>query len=226
MNTMHIVVVYSVQLFVCTVGIVGFLKYKQLINPLKFLEWYVICSLANDILIDIMVYNKIRTLWVWQCFAVFELFIFIKIFNSWYSSRRYTSLIWAAYYFYLIFWIVGKFSFEPFTSSDVYSETVSQVIQIGFGSWILLSLLQDSKINWKTDPRLWVVSGIVLYAITTFFIFGMFEVLWVSSHHIVRVLWMINNVFILIQYIFFLRAFLCNPANTGITNISQTTHKE
>jgi hypothetical protein len=225
MNTLHLVVIFSTQVFVCIVAMIGFLKYKKLILPLKILQWYIICSIVNDLLLDVLVFSKFRTLWLWQCFAVLELLFFVRILNSWNSSRRYTRLIWTAYGMYIAVWIIGKFSFEPFTSSDTYSQTISQAIQIGFGSWILLFRSQDNQSNWKKDPRLWVASGIVLYAASTFFIFGMFEVLWASSHQAVRGLWMLNNFFMVIQYVLFLRALLCNPVFIVQDTVPASTSK-
>lgn len=220
------IAIYSTQIFVLFVGIVGGLRYKTLARPLRFLEFYIISSIIIDCIVDVMVYYSIRTLWLSQCFSVLELSLFAIVFYIWRTNYRQGTFIWLSYILYLAIWIVGKFSFEPFSVSDVYSGSISQLIQINMGIWLLLSIQREDDWDWKNDPRIWMISGIVFYATATFLLFGLFEVLLASSHKLLRALWPFNDAFIVIQYIFFLRAFLCKPVNAGTTNQSHTTHKE
>ena len=50
-------------------------------------------------------------------------------------------------------WLVGKFTFEPITAFDTYSSVISQLMQIGFGAWLLLIVVRDNEISWKNDVR-------------------------------------------------------------------------
>lgn len=220
------VAVYTYQVFVFVVGFVGLRRYKQLTVPLQILEWYIVCSLVVDIIIDVMVYKKIHTYLLGHSFAVIELLLFSCIFYLWRISKRNGFLIWAGFATYFLIWIIGKFTFEPITGWDNYSLPVSQLIQIGFGGWILLGILKETNIVWKVDIRFWVLSGIVLYAVATFLFFGFFTPMLISNQKLLKAIWPLNDAFIVMQYIFFLRAFLCKPVNAGITNTSQTTQKE
>ena len=213
--------IYTAQVFVCVVGFIGFTKYKQLILPLQILEWYTIGSLIDYCILDVMVYKKIHTYLIGQSFDLFELFLFSCIFYLWRTSKRNGFLICVGFAVYLIFSIIGKFSFEPITGWDNYSEPISQLIQIGFGGWLLLRIIKETNIVLKEDIRFWVLSGIVLYASATFFFFGLFTPMLVSNRKLLRAIWPLNDVFIVMQYIFFLRAFLCKPVSAGI--IHQTT---
>ena len=78
----------------------------------------------------------------------------------------------------------------------------------------------------KEDVRFWILSGIVLYAAATFLFFGFFTEMLITDRLILRTIFRLNDVFIVIQYIFFLRAFLCKPVSAGIIHQSQTTNKE
>jgi hypothetical protein len=144
--------------------------------------------------------------------------LYTQIFFYWRTSKYNGLFIWTAYIIYFIIWIVGKFTFEPFTYSDVYSGTISQIFQIGFGVWLLLAILKDNSNVWKDDPRFWIVSGIVFYTTAAFFLFGMFNVLLTLPRNIMFVIWIANMLFIVIQYVFFLRAFLCKPAPGTVGN--------
>jgi hypothetical protein len=175
---------------------------------------------------DVMIYKNIHTYIIGQSFAVIELLLFSYVLYFWRTSKRNGFLIWAGFVAYLLIWIIGKFTFEPITGWDNYSEPIAQVIQIGFGGWILLGIIKETNVVLKKDIRFLVLSGIVLYAAATFFFFGFFTPMLVSNRKLLRAIWPLNDVFIVMQYIFFLRAFLCKPVSAGITNTSPTTHKE
>jgi hypothetical protein len=220
------VAMYITQVFACVVGFIGLKKYKQFILPLRILEWYIISSIAVDLLVDIMIYKKIHTYWVGHCFNVLELSLYSGIFYAWRTSKKNGFLIWGGFVVYLLIWTIGKFSFESITGWDTYSGSFTQVIQIGFGGWLLLEIMKETNIIWKEDIRLWVLSGIVLYAAGTFIFFGLFTEMLAINRKLLRAIWPLNDAFIIMQYIFFLRAFLCKPANAGIINPPPTTHKE
>jgi hypothetical protein len=175
---------------------------------------------------DVMIYKNIHTYIIGQSFAVIELLLFSYVLYFWRTSKRNGFLIWTGFVAYLLIWIIGKYTFEPIKGWDNFSEPIAQLIQIGFGGWILLGIIKETNIVLKEDIRFWVLSGIVLYAAATFFFFGFFTPMLVSNRKLLRAIWPLNDVFIVMQYIFFLRAFLCKPVSAGITNTSPTTHKE
>jgi hypothetical protein len=213
------IVIYTTQAFMCVVGGIGIRRYKLFSRSLRIIEWYILSSIFIDLVKDVMVYFNIHTLWLSQCFSVLELSFFASAFYSWRTNYRQGTLFWLSYLFYLSIWIIGKFSFESFSGSDVYSGSISQLIQISIGIWLLLSIQREVDLDWKNDSRIWVISGIVFYATATFLLFGLFEVLLASSRNLLRVLWLFNDAFIVIQYTFFLRAFLCKPVSGTAGNI-------
>lgn len=194
------------------VGFRGFRNYKQLSVQLRILEWYIVSSVIIDIIKDVMQFNAIHTLWLSQLYNLIELLLYVIIFFAWKSSKKYGLFLIFSYASYIIIWIGAKFTFEPLTYSDNYTYTLSQIIQIGFGGWLLLGILREPDVVWKTDSRIWVLSGIVLYAAATFFLFGMFNVMLTLPRQTMLLIWNANLLFIVIQYVFFLRAFLCKPA--------------
>jgi hypothetical protein len=222
----QIIITYITQVFVACIGIIGILKYKHLIKPLKIVLWYILFSLVVDSVKDVMIFNKIRTLWINHWFSILELLLYILVFNYWRLNKRYSFFIWLSFAVYFFIWIIGKFSFEPFEFEDVYSESVSQIIQIAFGVPLLIALIGDEDINWKNNPRFWIISGIVLYAAAAFVLFALSNAILILPPQTIRMIYNLNDLFIVIQHIFFLRAFLCKPISAGITNTSQITHKD
>jgi len=177
------VAIYTAQVFVCVVGFIGFTKYKQFILPLRILEWYTIGSLIDYCILDVMVYKKIHTYLIGQSFDVFELLLFSSIFYLWRTSKRNGILIWSGFVAYLLIWIIGKFTFEPLTGWENYSGSITQILQIGFGGWILLGIINETNIVLKKDIRFLVLSGIVLYASATFFFFGLFTPMLITNQN-------------------------------------------
>jgi hypothetical protein len=201
----NIIFVGTTQAWMWIVGLVASRKYRQLSAPLRVLTWYILLSASFDVVKDAMAYHNIHTLWLSQCFSIIELILLLTVFHYWKTSKRSSILMGASFILYLTIWIVGKLSFEPFTVYDTYSGAVSQIIQIGFGIWLLTSLTTEDKFVWKNDPRFWVISGIVLYAAATFFLFGMFNVMVAASREFMKLVLNANLVFICVQYSFFLR---------------------
>jgi hypothetical protein len=222
-RTISFVAMYAAQVFVCAVGLIGLKRYRKLAFPLQILEWYIIYSILEDFVVDILIYKKIHTYILGQCYAIVELLLFSMIFYSWRTSRRSGFLIWLGFLIYLFIWIVGKFTFEPITGWDNYSEPVTQLIQICFGGWLLLGILKESNIVLKEDVRFWVLSGIVLYAVATFFFFGLFTPMLITDQKLLLAIWPLNDAFLVMQYVFFLRAFLCKPTRISMNLVSHNT---
>jgi hypothetical protein len=207
----YILIMYLTQIFVVYVGIVGIRRYSYFIKPLRIVVWYIVCSVIVDCIKDVMIFYNIRTLWINHWFSLLELMMFILVFNYWRASSLYFILIWVSFFAYLLLWIIGKFTFEPFGFADTYSESISQTIQIAFGIPLLIAIIGDENSLWKSDQRFWVISGIVFYSAAAFFLFSLFNVLLTIPRQIMRMIWPLNDLFIVVQYIFFLRAFLCKP---------------
>ena len=213
--------IFITRVVECIVGFIGIKKMTHLILPLQILAWYFIISIIIDIIVDILVYYKIPTYLESQSLTVIELLLFSSIFYLWRTSKRNGYLVWIGCAVYLLIWIIGKFTFEPITGWDNYTEPIDQLFQIGFGGWLLLGILKETDIALKEDPRFWILSGIVLHAVATFFFFGLFTPMLISNRKLLRAIWPLNDAVLIMQYFFFLRAFLCKPVNAGITNTSQ-----
>jgi hypothetical protein len=201
--------IYTSEVIVFAIGVFGAVRYKKLTTPLRYILLYVFIESAQNFVVAWMALQSIRTLWLSHCFSVFELCLFINVYRLWWNKEEKTILLWRFYGIYIVVWIVGVFTFEPITSMDIYSGALSQMIQIGFGSWLLLSLQQEDRMARKDDPRFWVLAGIVLYAAATFFMFGTFNEMLKLPIEIMRKIWIFNDLFVIIEHLFFLRAFVC-----------------
>ncbi|MCX6121105.1 MAG: hypothetical protein NTX44_05755 [Ignavibacteriales bacterium] len=216
-----IILDYIIQVFVLVVGLVGLMKWKQLTKSLRLLDFYILFSFVITVVDGVLGFNNIRNLWVNHWFTIIGLFLYSCIYYSWRPSKRYGQLLWLAFPVYLLIWIIGKFTFEPFYYADVYSGAVSQIIQMVFGGWLLYEISKGSNFDWIKDYRFLVVSGIAIYAAATFFLYTSFNLMLTLPRPIMRLIWKLNSVFIVIEHVFFLRGFLCKTAiSSGV--ISET----
>ncbi|RPI01198.1 MAG: hypothetical protein EHM64_16095 [Ignavibacteriae bacterium] len=206
-----------VEAFECVVGIVGLRRWKQLTPPLRLFEVFIWFSLVVVIIESIMANFNIRNLWMQHWYSLFELLAYSILYYLWRPDKRFGLLLWMSFALYLAVWIIGKFSFEPFYYMDVYSGSVSQVIQMGFGGWLLYAASQEKMFDWKKDPRFLVVTGIAVYAASTFLLFTMFNVMLTLPRQTMRLIYLSNSVFIILQYSIFLWAFLCQPKSVAVT---------
>jgi hypothetical protein len=70
------IILYGVQAFISFVGIVGLTKWKQLSNPLRLFEVYILISVAIEVVESVMAEYNIRNLWVFHCSDFVELFFY------------------------------------------------------------------------------------------------------------------------------------------------------
>jgi hypothetical protein len=205
-----------VAIVMFAVGLVGLRKWNLLNRTLRLLDVYILFCIVMFIIEGVMAYYNIRNLWINNLVRVVELCFYLYIYFLLRPNKRFAQLLCSAFLIYLIIWITGKFTFEPLYDMDVYSGGVAQVIQIGFGGWLLFAISKESDLEWNRDYRFLVVSGIIIYAAATFFMYISFNLMLTLPRPIMRLIWMLNFFFVVIQYIFFLRGFLCKtdiPSN-------------
>jgi hypothetical protein len=202
---------FAFQIIAAIVGGVGLYRYKKMPVALRYLVWYIVFCFIVEWVKYILANHHIRTLWLSHVDNVIETFLLFQVIAHLSENQKPRIILWWSYCFYMLIWIIGAFTFEPFSVSDVYSFAVSQCIQIGFGTWFLLSMVKDDYLVLRNDARFWTVLGVMLYATATFCMFRLFNVMWKISPDVMRKIWLSNFVFIIIQHYFFLRAFLCKP---------------
>jgi hypothetical protein len=217
-----------ISLFICLyfvsfVGVVGLLRFRQLSRPLRYIEGYIIYSVASGWIEYVLGVYHIHNLWLFHFNTLINFTLLLTAFYDWQNSIWNKTLIQLSLGFYLVIWIIGKFSFEPFSGLDIYSNTFAQVIQILFSASLMMTVLKDTQTVWKNDSRFWVASGLLIYVTSTFLVFGFFNVLLTMSPQVLKIIWHINWYAIIISFIFFLRAFFCKPVQISQVLMPEAT---
>jgi hypothetical protein len=208
------------------IGLIGLFRFRKLSPALKFIEWFILSSLVSGWFENYLAAHNIRNLWLFHFNMMLELGLLLMAFYHWRINTLQGKIIRWSFGFYLLCWIVGVFTFEPLSQSDKYTSILAKLIQIGMSIWLMLNIVKDTSVHWKYDSRIWVASGLLIYNSSTLLYFGLFGVLLMQYRELLIILIYINWYAIIISYIFFLRAFFCQPASAGINHQSQITHKE
>jgi hypothetical protein len=192
-------------------SITGIWKFRYISKPLKLMVWNICLTFIGTSIERIMGMYHIHNLWVINISGFIETIILLFVFFLCQKIKVQGYIIKAALFLYVLIWVIGKFTFEPITEFGDITDIISSSYQIVFGVVLLIQVLGDNSVAWKNDGRFWLTIGIILYAASTIFLFGMFNNLLVSSIELLKKIWPWNWIMIIVSHLFFLRAFLCKP---------------
>jgi hypothetical protein len=190
-------------------ALVGGFRYKSLPRPMRILEWLVVLSVVDTIGKLILIPFHYHTLWLSHYFTLFELMFITFMYALWFKLQSRKKILYWSLVGFTLLWIIGKVSFEPFSSPDDWTATVSKVLQIAFSIYILIDVIRESDILWTNDPRMWAAAGIILYAAGTLIWFALFNRMLQDSPELLRQSYSVNWTVLIISNLFFIRGFLC-----------------
>jgi hypothetical protein len=188
--------------------LVGGFRYRNLPRPLKFLEWLIIVNFIEMGVQWILASFNINNLWTAHYYTLIEIIFVAFMYSSWMKQKQYKLFLFLCLVGFIIFWIVSKFTFEPFSIADDGTATVSKIFQILFSAYLLVIVVRESEIIWTNDPRLWVVAGTIISA-GSIFLFALFTKMLQISHDRLKVVWLLNWILIIVSNLLYARGFLC-----------------
>jgi len=187
----------------------GGFRYRSLPQPLRFLEYLLIFVFVMTVIELILSGYFINNLWAVHISTIVECVVVSIIFSLWIKRSLLRSALFGSVAGFIIIWIIGKFSFEPFTQFDGWTSTISKIIQITFSAILFVEVVRESDIDWTKDPRFWVTAGVIIYSAGSLFIFALFNKMLQISAEYLMMIWSLNWVLMIISNLFFARAFLC-----------------
>jgi hypothetical protein len=191
------------------VVLLGGFRYRSLPHPLRILEWFLVVTLGVVVMEFMLALFHVHNLWLSHFYTLIELMFIVLLYSLWIKQKRTRSVLLVSFLVFVVFWIVSKFTFEPFSINDGWMGTFSKVLQITFSALLLVEIVKENEIAWMNDMRLWVVTGIVVYASGTFFLFALFNRMLQISPDRLRLIWSLNWILMIISNLLFARGFLC-----------------
>jgi hypothetical protein len=202
-------IVYVVILVQSSVVLLGGFRYRSLPHSLRILEWFLVVTLGVVVMGVVLSLFHVHNLWLSHLYTLIELMFIVLLYSSWIKQKQTRSVLLVSLLVFFVFWIVSKFTFEPFSIDDGWTATFSKVLQIIFSALLLVEVVRENEIVWMNDMRLWVVTGIVVYASGTLFLFAFFNRMLQISPDRLKIIWSLNWILTIITNLLFARAFLC-----------------
>jgi hypothetical protein len=110
---------------------------------------------------------------------------------------------------FIVFWIVSKFAFEPFSLRDGWTATITMIFQILFSTFILVDVVKDNDIIWTDDPRLWIAAGTIIFAAGSLFWFAFFNKMLLISPKLFKQVYNLNWILAIISNLLYVRGLTC-----------------
>jgi len=190
-------------------AITGGIRYKYLPLPLKILEGLILVSVVEVFVQWILGTHHIHNAWTSHVYTLIEIVCISVIYFVWLKNDTYRFMLLVCLSSFIVFWVVSKFTFEPFSMLDGWSASVSKIIQITFSVFILVEVIKENDIVWTDDPRFWVVASVIIYSAGILFWFALFNKMLSISPDRLRQVTSMNWILTSISYLLFARSFLC-----------------
>ncbi len=180
----------------------------------NFLYSYFIIALLTFAYSNYLAEKKCYNLFLYHFFIVFDFYAYsFLVFHILESNKKRRYIIYGACFF-LVFLIFDY----------TFWENLSRINRIGFvTSGLLLSLYSilffieliesDLPIDIKSNFSFWLVAGFFVYATSCFFVFYFYDQGYFKSQKIKNILWLIQDVALIIKYTFIVKALLCQRKN-------------
>ena len=210
---MNIPLLFYITLFIdCIVAVWVIFRWKYSTVQQRLISLLLVASAVAEVIELCMTLYHIRNLWVSQIFTLIEYILILSVCYLWKPKKTDKRILIIFIIAFTILWIVSKFTFEPFYLGDTYTSSVSKIIQIIVAASVLFDVLQDTDIQLKTDARLWISAGVIIYASGTLFLFALFNMMLDTSPDLIRTLWPINWILIIVFTLLLARGVWCRAA--------------
>jgi len=156
-----------------------------------------------------MGFNGIRNLWVAHIATLLEYVLILSTYYIWEPKtiNKRILLIWIISF--IVLWVISKFTFETFYFLDIYTSIIAKIIEIITSALVLFNVLEDPDAIVKTDARVWISSGIIIYESGTLFLFALFNIMLDTSPELIKTLWPINWILSIVFTLLLARGVWC-----------------
>jgi hypothetical protein len=216
---MNISILWNATLLVvAVVALWSPFQWKKSTTAQRFLIVLVVEVFIAAFVEVVLVYFKRHNLWVISLSTLVEfVLIALIIYHLKIKESEKTYILFAGAGF-IIFWIVSKLTFEPFSVFNSYTSVVSRLFQIVISVSLLFDILKDTSVRIKNDSRIWIASGIIIYSTGSLLLCILFMEILKVSPQLIKALWPINWILVIISELLYARAILCRVLIAQKTN--------
>lgn len=176
--TYPLVAYLEVCSFVLPVG-AGLWKPRFLGDDRRFFFLYALWCAASEVVTGLMAFSGVRNQLIGHLEVIVELGLLLLALSAWNRQPIFSRVALWAGGCYALFWIVGKFSFEPFSGEVGPDVAAAMMIAVPFAIWTLIAVMQEPAGSIFRDIRFWGAAGVLLMYGVGFVSYGLLH--WISA---------------------------------------------
>ncbi len=180
---------------------------KHLAKDLLVFAYYLILSLVLSILNVYLALQRIPNLWVSNAFMPIE-FGFLVYFFSFSLEHRSLHFAYWSIPSFVAMWAVCLI-FEPITGLSTIARPIEGLWITIISCLVLLRLYRQDLISFARRSEFWIASGAMLYFASTSILFGVSNMLLISSTSTLGLAFLAEAVLNIITNLLYTRSFFC-----------------
>lgn len=151
----------------------GCITFRKHTSELRLLFYFIIIGLIVDLILLYIYYNEKSNLWMFHIFTLIEFLFLNFIFYIWHQNKIMKLGIRWSIIFFVLFWIVSKFSLENFSDFDDITSSFSSLLLTGSAMGTLFFLVRETEHNLLEDPIFWISLAVLVSYTAAFFILSL-----------------------------------------------------
>lgn len=184
-------------------------RWKHSVTQQRLLSLLLVATPISGIAELWMDLHGIRNLWVSHLFTLIEYVLILSMYYLWKPKTIDKRILMIGIIAFIALWTVSKFTVEPFYRDDTYTSAIAKTIEIIIATWVLFDVLRDSDTVLKTEARVWISSGIIIYAAGSLFLFALFDMMVNTSPELIKAIWPINWILSIVTTFLLARGIWC-----------------
>ncbi|GJQ20301.1 MAG: hypothetical protein HBSIN02_06560 [Bacteroidia bacterium] len=161
--------------------------------------------------------RQTNNLWTSHVYYLVEVVILLRVYSLWTASAHARGIFYGMGILYSLFWAASKLLFEQFTTSALYTPTVSRIILLGSTLYILLMISSTTTRMLYSEPKFWFAAGFLVIFAGSLMFYGFRNLFLDLSVEAVKTLWSIHWSVTIVSNLLHVIGFLCilRFPNTG-----------
>ena len=193
---------------------IGITRITILNSGMKILLFYLIFAFVADIYLLWFVRGYHFTLGLYHVYYLIEYIFIISIINIWQESHGIKRLFQIILFFYILFWIIAKVTFEPLTGLYTIIACTSQVLITLCAGYTFFVVIDSRMQHLMNNYRFWVLLSFIVYYSGTLFVIALRGILIHYSTENILLVSSIDWSLMILFNILFAIGFLCPQTQT------------
>jgi hypothetical protein len=189
--------------------IIGILKANTKNRAIQIFVLYLIIRLTVDSVSIWFIREYYVDLNVLHIFILTEYILLMLVLYFWQTLISIKKVLLTLILLYIFFWVIAKFSFEPFNGLYSFSLSVSQGILALSAGYTLFVVTENRAEPLATNPRFWFLVSMVFYFIGTLIPTALVGVFFKERGQAPLFLWSVNWLVAIISNLLYTIGFLC-----------------